>query len=67
MKDIENRFVNIELALARAERTIEELNGVIIEQGKTIDRLKMQNRYLLNACAENDIRPLSEETPPPHY
>ena len=66
MQEDEERFIKIEMAIAEHEKVIEDLNQVIIEQGKAIDRLIKQNQFLLNALDENTVKPLSEETPPPH-
>ena len=65
--DIENRLIEIETVVANQERVIEDLNQVVIEQGKMIDRLAKQYQYLLDTAASDAVRPLSEETPPPHY
>ena len=64
---LEERLIAIESALAIAEKVIDELNQVVIEQGKKIDFLVKQNQYLLNSLNEEAVKPLSEETPPPHY
>ena len=60
---MEERLIEIESAIAIQEKTIDELNQVVIEQGRQIDRLIKQNLYL----AELLKKPQSEETPPPHY
>ena len=52
MQQDEERLIKIETVLSEHERLIEELNEVIISQGKMIDHA---------------VKPLSEETPPPHY
>lgn len=65
--EMEERLVAIETAIALQEKIIDDLNQVVIEQGKKIDTLQKQNQYLLNNLAGNEIKPLSEETPPPHY
>lgn len=65
--EYEQRLIEIESALANQERMIEDLNQVIIGQGKTIDFLVKQNRCLLENLKTDEIKPLSEETPPPHY
>lgn len=64
---MQNRLVDIEMAITGLEKIVDDLNDVVIEQGKQIEILKKQNIYLLQICRENDIKPLSEETPPPHY
>ncbi len=63
----EARFIAVETALATQEKMLEDLNAVVIEQGKLLEKLSQQNRYLLETLHDNDIKPLSEETPPPHY
>lgn len=65
--DEEQRLIDIEAAIATQEKMIDDLNLVVIEQGKTIDKLVKQNRMLVDALRESTVKPLSEETPPPHY
>lgn len=67
MQQNEDRLVNIEIALAEHEKFLDDLNQVIIEQGKVIDKLLKQNQYLLSRVDEEAVKPQSEETPPPHY
>lgn len=63
------RFINIEMALSNLERTVDDLNDIIIKQGKDIAFLQKQNRYLIEALknAQSFVKPEAEETPPPHY
>ncbi len=67
MDSLDERLMNIEMALANQERVVEDLNQVVIEQGKVIDLLQKQNQYLLSRLDEETVKPLNEETPPPHY
>lgn len=69
MTENESRLVEIEMALANLERTVDDLNEVIIRQGKDISILQKQNHYLIEALknSQNAVKPLEEETPPPHY
>ena len=67
MDNWEERLIEIETALANQERIVEDLNSVVIEQGKMIDRLFKQNQYLMSIVDQDTVKPLSEETPPPHY
>ncbi len=67
MDNWEERLIEIEMALANQERIVEDLNSVVIEQGKMIDRLLKQNQYLMSVVDQDMVKPLSEETPPPHY
>lgn len=66
-KILEQRLIDIEINLANQEKILDELNSVVIEQGKIIDRLSAQNKILLEALKEDTVKPLSEEIPPPHY
>ena len=67
MQQDDERLMNIEIALANHEKMLDELNQVIIEQGKTIEKLIRQNQYLMNLADQDAVKPQSEETPPPHY
>lgn len=69
MADTEKRLIDIEIALSNLERMVDDLNEVIIQQGKDIALLQKQNHYLIEALrsAQNVVKPLEEETPPPHY
>ncbi len=63
----EERLIEIEMALANQEKTLDELNKVVFEQGQKIDHLLKLNKYLLDMVDKDVVKPLSEETPPPHY
>lgn len=69
MADENDRFVDIEMAISNLERMVEDLNEVIIRQGKDIAFLQKQNHYLTEALrnAQSTVKPEEEETPPPHY
>lgn len=69
MSEQEQRFMDIEMAVANLERFVEDLNDVIIRQGKDIAFLQKQNHYLIEALrnTQSVVKPLEEETPPPHY
>lgn len=67
MNNIEERFMTIESAVAHSQRMIDEINEVVIEQAKKIDALIKHNMEIIAMFNQNEIRPLSEETPPPHY
>ncbi|MFV0626683.1 MAG: SlyX family protein [Alphaproteobacteria bacterium] len=67
MTENDERLMNIEMSLANCEKTIEDLNQVIIKQGKLIDVLVKQGKYIASVLADNELKPQSEETPPPHY
>ncbi|MDD7313155.1 MAG: SlyX family protein [bacterium] len=63
----EQRLIDIEMALANQEKTLDELNKVVFEQGEKIEQLLRLNRYLVDMLDKDAVKPLSEETPPPHY
>ncbi len=67
MQSDEERFIQIETALANQEKMLDELNSVLIEQGRQIEHLLKQNQYLYGLLKEEGVKPLSEEVPPPHY
>lgn len=69
MQNTEERFIDIEMAISNLERVVEDLNDVIIKQGKDIAFLQKQNHLLTETIknAQTTVKPLEEETPPPHY
>ncbi len=67
MKDIENRLIEIERAIADHDRIVNDLNNIVFEQGKLIDALIKQNKYLMLQLENDLVKPLSQEVPPPHY
>ena len=69
MADTEKRLIDIEIVLSNLERMVDDLNEVIIQQGKDISLLQKQNHYLIEALrnTQSVVKPLEDETPPPHY
>ncbi len=63
----EQRLCNIESVLANHEKTIDVLSDVVFKQGQKIDELIKLNKYLMNQINKDVVKPLEEETPPPHY
>ena len=64
---IDERLVDIEMLLTEQQRMLDDLNDVIIRQGKEIDALKKENALLKTMIERETVKPISEETPPPHY
>ncbi len=64
---LEERLIDIEMALANQQRMLDDLNEVIISQGKKIDGLYKENKMLAALIKDDTVKPLNEETPPPHY
>ena len=67
MDNITERLTDIERHLADLESQLDDLNGVVIRQGKQLDRLEKECRTLRDSMDASLVKPLSEETPPPHY
>lgn len=67
MNDIEQRLIEIETAIANQEKILDDLNQVVIAQGRQIDNLILQNKYLLSVLDNDVVKPSGEEVPPPHY
>ena len=66
--EIEERFIALESIIAENERTLKDLNQIVAQQALMIDRLKRDVFFLAqNFDASGQVRPLSEEVPPPHY
>lgn len=67
MKPIEERITDLEIYAANLDRMVEELNEEVLRQSKIIEKLCRQNEILMNALKDSVVKPLSEETRPPHY
>ncbi len=67
MTDITDRLNDLEMFVANQEQMIEEMNTELIRLAKLTDILVKQNKMLMEAFRESPVKPLSEETPPPHY
>lgn len=67
MINTEERLTNLEIYLANHEKMLDELNEEVLRQSKIIDTLVQQNKILMNVMKDSAVKPLSEETRPPHY
>lgn len=67
MTNMEERLINLEILYTNQEKTINELNDECVRMSKIIDALVKQNKMLMEFLKESPVKPLSEETPPPHY
>jgi len=62
------RIDRLEANLAHLEHQVEQLNGVVIEQGKLIDRLKKEVQRNTTAMQTLELeRVKSNNQKPPHY
>ena len=66
---MERRVEELEVKVAYLESTLEDLNQVVIKQQDQIDLLIEEIKRLKQQLEQGAefVRPLSEETPPPHY
>ncbi len=67
MKTVEEKLIDIEITLTEQEKIITDLNDECIRMNKIIDGLVKQIKMLTDHLKESNVKPLSEETPPPHY
>lgn len=63
----DERFQNIEMALTEQQRMLDDLSDVMLAHQREIDLLKKENKLLKSMLEQETVKPLSEETPPPHY
>jgi SlyX protein len=62
------RIDRLESYLAHLEHQVEELNGVVIEQGKLLDRLRKETQRQSTAMQTLELeRMKSNVQKPPHY
>ncbi|MBR1825314.1 MAG: SlyX family protein [Alphaproteobacteria bacterium] len=66
-QEIRSRLIEIEMALDNQQRAIDDLSEMLIKQGKVIEHLQKQNEWLKNNIGQDVVKPMEEETPPPHY
>ena len=64
-KSCDEKIIDLEILMTEYQRIIDDMNDEIIRQGKIIARLEKEVTALKQEIVEN--KPLSEETPPPHY
>ncbi|MCV0424934.1 MAG: SlyX family protein [Roseibium sp.] len=68
-QDHETRLEKLEIDLAHATNTIDDLNGVVVEQGKQIDRLTRALSNMTDQVEElmENVLPGHQIEKPPHY
>lgn len=69
MPDTDQRLTELEIALAHAERTIEELSDVVRAQVDRIAALERRAALVATrlAAVEESAAPAPVERPPPHW
>ena len=67
-EEIEKRFITLETKFAYLEDFVSVLQEAVVSQGKEIDRLKVENKFMAEKISE--LMENAEEIPnrkPPHY
>lgn len=64
---MQKELVDLQIRLTEQERQLDDLNQEVLRLSKLVMRLEKQYTALQDAIQENLVKPLSEETPPPHY
>lgn len=66
--DAGDRLVQIEATMAHLEHQVEQLNGVIIEQGKELEHLKRLVQRQAQTLESIELERVKATSPkPPHY
>jgi SlyX protein len=63
--ELEQRIVDLELRFMRAEKMVDDLNDVVVEQAREIDRLALEVKMLREHALAAEDAPKNER--PPHY
>ena len=67
-EDASARLGKIESNVTHLEHQVEQLNGVVIEQGKLLERFKKEMQRQTSAMETLELeRMKSNNTKPPHY
>lgn len=66
---LESQIIDLESRQAFQDDALQELNDVVVEQGRVINRLQLQMAELIKRYEEmvGQYGSEGEEAPPPHY
>jgi uncharacterized coiled-coil protein SlyX len=68
MSDLPERLAKVESNLAHLEHQYEQLNNVVIEQGRLLARLQKENAKVSEAVQTMELERVRANNPkPPHY
>ncbi len=62
-----DRIAEIEMHIASQERTVDELSDEVFRLAKQVTEIEKQLKRIIDSLDKTEVKPLSEETPPPHY
>lgn len=62
------RIQKLESHIAEMERQMEQLNEVVVEQSRSLDKLKSQLRRITDTIENQELQRIKDTNPkPPHY
>ena len=64
---MQKEVIDLQMRQMEQSRQLDDLNQEVLRLSKLVARLEKQYTALQDAMQENLVKPLSEETPPPHY
>ena len=64
---MDENLIDLQIQLTEQSRQLEDLSQEVIRLSKLVGKLEKQYTALQDSITENLVKPLSEETPPPHY
>lgn len=62
-----DRITELEIKLAHQEKLLDELNQVLIEHWKDIDKLQKKYDALSDLVKQLDVKNAEADVPPPHF
>ena len=64
---MQEKIISLEMRLMEQDRQLDDLSKEVLRLSKLVERLSKECQAMRDAMQENLVKPLSEETPPPHY
>ena len=64
--EVDARMVDLELRFMRTERLLDDLNDVVVDQRREIDRLVAEVKALREQVMTGNLD-VAKNEPPPHY
>ena len=64
---MQQEVIDLQIRLMEQAHQLDDLDQEVLRLSKLVARLEKQYTALQEAMQENFVKPLSEETPPPHY
>lgn len=61
------KIIELERYIADLEKQLDDLNGEVVRLAKITAKLEREYHDLKDSVNTSIVKPLSEETPPPHY